>query len=66
MTVSPLIVGMLVRVATGLLVSRGPAVAEAIIAARHPESDGGRRLTKGERKAVAREILFRVSEGVER
>ena len=62
MSVSPLVGGLVVRVAAGLVATRGPAVAEAIIAARHPDSDGGRRLTKGERKAVARLLLVGIAE----
>lgn len=57
MNISPIVVAMVVRQAASLVGRRGPALAETLIAARHPDSDGGRRLTKGERKAIARAIL---------
>ena len=62
MKVPIVLVAGLVRAAIRLLSARGHAVAAELIELRHPDSDGGRKITPSERRALVRTILLRVAE----
>jgi len=53
----PIVIAGLIRVCVDLIRERGPSIAGALIDARHPDSEGGRRMTRDERRKIALAIL---------
>ncbi len=58
---NPLAARVLLGAVTALVRARFVVVAPALVAARHPDSDGGRRLTVSERRDLVRAILFGIA-----
>lgn len=58
----PFIMAALVRGAVNLITRRGHGIAAKLVAARHPDSDGGRLLTSDERRELVLALLVGVAE----
>jgi len=60
--VHPFVLAALVRGAVNLITRKGHGIAAKLVAAKHPESDGGRLLTSDERREIVLALLVGVAE----
>ena len=59
---NPLVLGFLIRECVQVIQRRAPLIINGIVEAKHPDSEGGRRLTGEEKRAIIRKVLKRVAE----
>jgi len=60
--VHPFVLAALVRGAVNLITRKGHGIAAKLVAAKHPDSDGGRLLTSKERRDLVLALLVGVAE----
>ena len=56
------VLGFLIRECVQIIQRRAPLIINEIIEAKHPDSDGGRRLTRKEKQAIIVSVLRRIAE----
>ena len=58
---NPIVLGFLIRECVRIVQTRAPLIVTAIIEAKHPESDGGHKLTRAEKQAIVRKVFTQIA-----